>query len=145
MHFSNNCMHAAYILTSMTPDLGNFSLPFLPTTSSSSSRTPQGLFELTWPPSRALNSSHAFVENVLLSVVLYMGRARAPHGPSFDPPRPPNTIIYNVLQNVENPFSGEEGIIDERCITIDCAKRSCCCRSARDPIKNRFLNRSVCQ
>ena len=38
---------------------------------------------------------------------------------------PLNTIIYNVLQNVEDPFSGEEGIIDERCITIDCAKRSC--------------------
>ena len=45
----------------MTPHWRNFSLPFLPATSSSSSRTLERLFELTWPPSRALESSNALL------------------------------------------------------------------------------------
>ena len=40
----------------MTPRWGNnYSLPFLPATPSYPSRTLEGLFKLTWSPSRALN------------------------------------------------------------------------------------------
>ena len=39
----------------------SYSLPFLPATSSSPSRTFEGLFELTRRPSRALNSPHALL------------------------------------------------------------------------------------
>ena len=47
---------------SMTPRRGkHFSLPFLPDTPSSPSRTLEGLFELTRRPSRALDSPHALL------------------------------------------------------------------------------------
>ena len=39
----------------------HFSLPFLPATPSSPSRTLEGLFELTWRPSRALDSPRALL------------------------------------------------------------------------------------
>ena len=39
----------------------NYSLPFLPATPSSPSRTLEGLFELTGRPSRALNSPRALL------------------------------------------------------------------------------------
>ena len=44
----------------MTPCRGkHFNLPFLPVTPSSPSLSLEGLFELTWCPSRALDSPHA--------------------------------------------------------------------------------------
>ena len=45
----------------MTPNRGNYSLPFLPATPSSPSRTLKGLFELTWRPSQALDSPGALL------------------------------------------------------------------------------------
>ena len=46
----------------MTPCRGkHFNLPFLPVTPSSPSLSLEGLFELTWCPSRALDSPHALL------------------------------------------------------------------------------------